>query len=102
MKSFFTYYEEELQKDADMEEHRQISVFNPLAPGKCRRLLKRVGRMSKRSARKTASYVDRKKQFNKDRIAKSTQGTKRQKIRKKLGIGTKRSNFGIIKNRGRK
>ena len=97
MKSFYTYYEEELQKDADMEEHRQISVFNPLAPGKCRRLLKRVGRVSKRSARKTASYVDRKKQFNKDRISKSTQGNKRQAVRRKLGIGTKRSNYGAIK-----
>ncbi len=80
-----------------MEEHRQISVFNPLAPGKCRRLLKRVGRVSKRSARKTASYVDRKKQFDKDRISKSTQGNKRQAVRRKLGIGTKRSNYGAIK-----
>jgi len=97
MKTFYTYYEEELQKDADMEEHRQISVFNPLAPGKCRRLLKRVGRVSKRSAKKTASYVDRKKQFSKDRIAKSSQGSKRQAIRKKLGVGTKRSNFGAVK-----
>ena len=53
MKSFFTYYEEKLQKDADMEEHRQISVFNPQAPGKCRRLLKRWAKVSKRSKAKT-------------------------------------------------
>ena len=95
MKSFFTYYEEELQKDADMEEHRQISVFNPTAPNKCRRLLKRVGRMSKRSAAKTAAYLDKKKQFDKDRIKKSTYGKKRAAIRKKLGLGKGRSNYGI-------
>ena len=49
MKTFFTYYEEELQKDADMEEHREISVFNPTAPNRCRRFLKRWAKGSKRS-----------------------------------------------------
>ena len=53
MKTFFTYYEEELQKDADMEEHREISVFNPTAPNRCRRLLKRCAKVSKRSKAKT-------------------------------------------------
>ncbi len=53
MKAFYDYYTEKLEKDADMEEHRQISVFNPQAPGKCRRLLKRWGKVNKRSKAKT-------------------------------------------------
>jgi len=95
MKSFVNYYEEELRKDADMEEHRQISVFNPTAPNKCRRLLKRVATMSKRSAAKTAAYLDKNKQFSKDRISKSSYGKKRAAIKKKVGMKKGRSNYGI-------
>ena len=95
MKAFLNYYEEELKKDADMEEHRQISVFNPTAPNKCRRLLKRVATMSKRSAAKTAAYLDKNKQFDKDRIGKSSYGKKRAALKKKAGLKKGRSNYGI-------